>query len=76
MMHGTHSQQSKSMVTNVDDVTEAAALPSSLEYEEIDKIPAEMYDLDTKQSQARYDPRTLLKEFLSRMKQTNGNSYT
>lgn len=63
-------------VTNVDDVTEAAVLPSSLEYEEFDKIPAEMYDLDTKQSEARYDPRTLLKEFLSRMEQTNGNSYT
>lgn len=46
----------------VEVVTEAAAtsLPSpSLDYDGFDTISSELYDLDTEQSQARYDPKQL-----------------
>lgn len=40
----------------------------SLEYDGFEAISSELYDLDTEQSQARYDPRTLSREFLKQVK--------
>lgn len=37
---------------------------SSFDYDNFETVSSELYDLDTEQSQARYDPRVLSKELL------------
>lgn len=49
-------------------------MAASVDYDGLDTISSELYDLDTEQSQARYDPRILSKELLGASQQHSDGS--